>query len=159
MVGLLFGLTVSAFVNSSEKAMALVPVIFVVFWLFSGVAASLADKPILHEVAYLAPPNWGLAAAASSANLRSLEGCDVVQSPRRPTSGGPARVCDARWQTGPLTWALDMAALMLLGGAAYVIADWALARKEPLVALRRDNIARHLVERARRLTHKLFPER
>ena len=45
---------------------------------------------------------------------------------------------------------VDIAALVVLGGGAYIAADWALARKEPLEALRRDNIARHLRDRLAR---------
>ena len=66
------GLLLSTLVSSSEKAMALIPVVFVVQWLFSGAALDLQSKPVLRQVAMVTSANWGMAAAASSANEYEL---------------------------------------------------------------------------------------
>ena len=66
------GLVLSTLVSSSEKAMALIPVVFVVQWLFSGAALDLQSKPVLREVAMVTSANWGMAAAASSVNEYEL---------------------------------------------------------------------------------------
>jgi ABC-type multidrug transport system ATPase subunit len=71
------GLLLSTLVSSSEKAMALIPVVFVVQWLFSGAALDLQAKPVLREVAMTASANWGTAAAASTVNEFELSrSCD-----------------------------------------------------------------------------------
>lgn len=66
------GLLLSTLVSSSEKAMALVPVVFVVMWLFSGAALDLQGKPVMRDVAKLTAANWGMAASASSTDEHSL---------------------------------------------------------------------------------------
>lgn len=66
------GLFLSTLVSSSEKAMALVPVVFVVQWLFSGGALDLQAKPVMRDVAKLTAANWGMAAAASSVGEHEL---------------------------------------------------------------------------------------
>jgi hypothetical protein len=66
------GLLLSTVVSSSEKAMALVPVVFVVQWLFSGAALDLQAKPVMREVAMITSANWGTAAAASTVGEHQL---------------------------------------------------------------------------------------
>lgn len=136
-----FGLLISALVSTSEKAMALIPVVFVVSWLFSGIALGLGGKPVLSQAAYLAPANWGVSAAASTADLPSLENnvCGTAPTPSASasatTSSGPAAGsggCDVRWKRGTAIWLGDLISLAVLGGAFFLGADWALARKEPL---------------------------
>lgn len=134
------GLLISALVSSSEKAMALIPVVFVVAWLFSGIAVDLHAKPVLDEVAYLTTSNWGVSASASSVNLPQLE--DDACAPHAPSltsSQGEAPPgvaatlpCDARWKHGIGIWTIDLSALALLTLLFGLGADWALARKEPL---------------------------
>jgi len=143
---LLLGLLISAFVSTSEKAMAVIPVVFVVSWLFSGIALNLQTKPVIGQLAYLSTANWGVAAAASTVDLPNLEqdacasdqrdaaGSQPLQS--NPTTGTPASVpvanCDARWRHGVGIWALDLSFLLILGGILGLLAEWGLARKEPL---------------------------
>lgn len=133
IVCLMAGLLISALVNNSEKAMAFIPVVFIVLWLFSGTIAELSDKAVLRELAYLSPSNWGTAAIASTADLNSIEGCNAGADP----SG---RDCDTRWNTGVGTWTWNLLVLGALGAATYLATDWALARKEPLPHLRRAHI-------------------
>lgn len=113
LAAMALGLLISALVSSSEKAMALIAVIFIVQWLFSGAAVELRGKPVLQGVAYLTSANWGLAAAASTADLHELErrGCDGSRPAR---AGGPEPSCDWRWSSDVLPWFTDVVALVVL---------------------------------------------
>jgi ABC-type multidrug transport system ATPase subunit len=141
VVSLALGLLISSFVSSSEKAMALIPVVFVVSWLFSGVSVDLQRRAVMRDVAYVVPANWGVSALASTVDLPELAGCGqgaAGPTSSIPTSGVVATRCDANWAPGLEHWSLDVSVLLLLGAALMLAADWALARKEPTDALRRD---------------------
>ena len=60
------GLLLSTMVSSSEKAMALIPVVFVVQWLLCGAGLDLEAKPVMRDVGRLTAANWGVAASAST---------------------------------------------------------------------------------------------
>lgn len=157
------GLVLSTLVSSSEKAMALIPVVFVVQWLFSGAALDLQAKPVLREVAMVTSANWGMAAAASSVDEHQLSrSCSYVSDASNsssydddPYSSDPyaasgastedakeqARLdalptCDARWKSGIGPWLFSVLALLALSVAPIAAADRLLARKEPLEAQR-----------------------
>lgn len=123
------GLLLSSLVSSSEKAMALVSMMFVAQWLLSGVALDLAETPVIRPVSYLTSANWGMAAVASTADLATLEGgCGAGPSPSERSSPAPTvgvenagtqreateRPCDARWGRGPWRWLGDVVALVAL---------------------------------------------
>lgn len=139
LVSLLFGLFISAFVTSSEKALALIPVVFIVFWLFSGTVPDLAQRPVLNELGYAVPSNWGMAAGASTTDLLTAERCGE-EATVQPDVATPKKVCDERWTHSGWQWIFDLIVLVALGGVAFLGADWALARKEALPSLRRDHI-------------------
>lgn len=160
------GLVLSTLVSSSEKAMALIPVVFVVQWLFSGAALDLQSKPVLREVAMVTSANWGMAAAASTTNEYELsQSCSYLddkpigsstQAPGDPYAYDPSfepgvsgeergkeqarrdalPVCDGRWKSGIVPWTISILALLALIAAPIAAADRLLARKEPLDAQR-----------------------
>lgn len=135
------GLLVSALVSTSEKALALVPVIFIVQWLLSGMTIDLEQRPGLKHASYVASANWALAGAAASGDLLSLEAPLVVGS-ESPAPPAPDRARDARWEHRTSNWVLSAAALGLLSGASVGAASLALARKEPALSHRRVTFAR-----------------
>jgi hypothetical protein len=124
-----FGPLLSSLVSSSEKAMTLIPVVFVVQWLLSGMALDLADTPVMRPVSYVTSANWGMAAAASTADLSQLElACEHAPPTDAPEtasadaaaegSEGAAvedeRPCDARWQRGRWRWLGNVTALLVI---------------------------------------------
>jgi hypothetical protein len=133
------GLLISALVSNSEKAMALIAVVFILQWLFSGAAVNLQSKPVVQQAAYLAASNWGVAAAGSSVDLKRLEDNACTR-----TAGGPsgpsgsavgvqgAPPCDARWQHSFGTWATSILGLLILTAGELALAMAALARKDPI---------------------------
>ena len=109
------GLLRSALVRSSDQAVALVAVVFVAQWLFSGAAIDLHDKPVMPAIAYVTTSNWGLAAAASTSDLPALERCGPAAIEGRP--------CDERWVPGFGRWLTSLLALLWLTGA-FLTAAW-----------------------------------
>jgi len=131
------GLLMSTMVSSSEKAMALVPVVFIVMWLFSGQAVDLQQRPAMRTLGYLTSANWSMSLAASSSGLCAIEDEAIAaQSAALPAAPGaePAElVHDARWEHSGRQWLLGVAALVFLSGACFFGANWMLSRKEPFV--------------------------
>ncbi len=155
---LMLGLVISALVSTSEKAMASIPILFVVLWLFSGSISDLSTKPVLREASLLSPSSWGMAASASSADLLDLEQCGRPQattartdSAARSTSEQLELHCDARWSRGIVQWAFDLLMLLAIGAVGFLLADLALARKEPLPRMRRQHLAGSMAEKIRDL--------
>ncbi len=153
------GLLVSTLVSSSEKGMAVIPVIFVVMWLFSGAALDLQSKPVLREIAMLSSSNWGMAASASTVDEHQLShscsyldgrslsdtssdsGDSTGSTPQSEATEQARRdalpVCDARWRSSIPIWLLSIIALLVLTAVSIYGADRLLARSEPLEAQRR----------------------
>jgi len=127
------GLLISATVSSSEKAMALIPVVFIVMWLFSGMAVDLQSKPVMRILGYTTSANWSMSMAASSSSLYHIEddALSLQSPPPVVATGQPAIPRDARWNPGMGNWMVGTIALIVLAAAALAAADWVLARKEP----------------------------
>ena len=156
LVSLMLGLFISAFVSSSEKALALIPVVFVAFWLFSGTVSDLAGKPVLSQVAYISPSSWGMAAVASTADLPALEHCGgeyLSEYDSAPLSG--SSVCDARWGHNFVQWVFNLFMLLLLGVMMFLGIDWAMARKETIPSLRSEHLVRIGARNIQSLMRKL----
>lgn len=127
---LALGLLISSFVGTSEKAMALIAVVFVGEWLFSGAAVPLQDKPPLQAIGYVTSANWGMAAAASGAGLYGLEQRCERGQPAPTLSTEPPPVCDARWRQGNVGMATNLLALVVLIGCSGWATFALLRRKE-----------------------------
>lgn len=145
VVSLLIGLLISALVDSSEKALAMIPVVFVVLWILSGTVSDLADTPLISQLSYLSPSNWGAAAGASAVDLVSLEDCAGTATP----PGGAPPSCDARWDHSVLQYGFDLLVLGLLGVAAYLATDWALSRREVPPQMRTQHLVGEMLRRVR----------
>jgi ABC-type multidrug transport system ATPase subunit len=142
------GLLISALVATSEKAMALVPVIFITMWLFSGITLDLPAKPVMRELGYLTSSSWGVTSAASSVDVVGIEGnCRGAASSTRSGStssavlGGRAGAtvkppaCDERWQHDGFHWAFAVFMQLALTAGALGLASLALRKKEPIAGM------------------------
>lgn len=146
------GLLISALVATSEKAMALVPVIFITMWLFSGISLDLPRKPVMRETAYLTASSWGVAAASSSVRMHALDGtCDGpagASASSRASYGSGGRgsavasvgvaklpACDERWYHDGGHWLFASGMLVVLTAASLGLASIALRKKEPLAGM------------------------
>jgi hypothetical protein len=112
------GLLVSTIVSSSDKAMQAIVLVTMVQFVFSGGIISLAGKPILEQVAAIAPARWGMAALASTVRLNVLN----------PSTGSTT---DPLWNHTAGVWLLDMAMMLVLSAVYLLIAWWKLNRLSP----------------------------
>lgn len=96
------GLLISAVARKLEEAVTYVTVISIAQIALNGVISNLSGGGIggLHVIAWLLPTRWGLAAAASSADLRGIDPLFAFH--------------DALWRHSLLQWAQDLIALWLL---------------------------------------------
>jgi ABC-type multidrug transport system ATPase subunit len=124
------GLLISAFASNADKALTLLPVLLFVQFLLSGALFNINNTPGLEQLGYLTSAKWGYSAAASTANLETIEGGCGAQ--RLPVS--IAR-CDSSYTHGGGTWVGDMVALGLLfavptGGAVVAVRRLGRPRKD-----------------------------
>lgn len=64
------GLVLSAFLTSSEQAMPALVAMVMVQLVLSGSLVEIAGRPLLSQLAWLAPARWGYAAVASSVSIQ-----------------------------------------------------------------------------------------
>ncbi|MEQ8716001.1 MAG: ATP-binding cassette domain-containing protein [Acidimicrobiales bacterium] len=138
------GLAVSAAVNSTNTALALLPTIVVIQTLLgsAGVFPAGTDKPVLREMSYAASAQWGFSAGASTIELnelqafiglaRELRSIDVadplpsLEAIADPDTGEP------RWNHDPGTWLTSIAALGVIAASFAVVAGVLLRRFDPV---------------------------
>jgi hypothetical protein len=119
-----FGLLISALVSNPDKALTLLPVLFLFQTLLAGPLFDLAHQPVLGPLSYATNTRWGFWAVASTADLQSLPGgcTSAAPAPQAPTTGlfcengqrtgctrgsrtlwrlRPSRSCAWRWPAWP----------------------------------------------------------
>jgi ABC-type multidrug transport system ATPase subunit len=108
------GLLISAAMPKLEQAIAAATGVSIAQIALNGVASNLSANPAMNAVAMVLPSRWGLAATASSVNLRHIS---------------PAANPDPLWSHSLFHWASDLAMLGVLTGAYFALACWLLARR------------------------------
>ena len=117
------GMLISALAAKLEHAVALVTAISIVQIALNGVTSNLSKGSFISWLSRLFPDRWGLAAAASSVDLRGIDKAAVSQDPL--------------WTHSTGQWLTDMLALGLLTVAYFILAAWRLrARLRPESARR-----------------------
>jgi len=106
------GLLVSTIAAKLEHAVAMVTAISITQIALNGVTSNLSKGGPIAVLGELFPDRWGLAAAASSVDLRGIDGLRVNP--------------DALWRHTAGQWLTDMVALALLGTAFFALATWRL---------------------------------
>ena len=136
------GLLVSALVNSTNAAVALLPALLIGQLLImpQGVFKT-SNKPVLAQLAYVSSAGWGFAAAASTVKLNDLDQLNNLASAVSTTSLSqpinlPKAIAqskgDARWNHQPGAWLRAVAALIAITLASLALAAAALRRFDPL---------------------------
>lgn len=106
------GLLVSTVAAKLEHAVAMVTAISITQIALNGVTSNLSKFGPVAVLGGLFPDRWGLAAAASSINLRGID--------------GPRVNADALWDHGTSQWLTDVLMLAFLGAAYFLLASWRL---------------------------------
>ncbi len=107
------GLLISALSTKLEHAVAIVTATSIAQIALNGVTSDLSQTSAQSLLAGLLPDRWGLAATASSVDLRGIE------------HGNPALAGkDALWTHTAGQWGVDLAALGALSVVFFVVAVW-----------------------------------
>jgi ABC transport system ATP-binding/permease protein len=112
VVAMTLGLLVSTIAGKLEHAVAIVTGISITQIALNGVTSNLSKGGPVTVLSELFPDRWGLAAAASSVNLRGIDGPHVNP--------------DALWAHTDFQWLTDMTALGVLGTLFFALATWRL---------------------------------
>lgn len=112
------GLLVSTMAAKLEHAVALVTLTSIVQIALNGITSELSTTSPTAIFAALLPDRWGVAAAASSIDLRGINA-------HHPTQVGT----DALWQHSSGQWLWDLTALGVLSAVSFVLAVLRLRRR------------------------------
>ncbi|MDT3446181.1 protein kinase domain-containing protein [Pseudofrankia sp. BMG5.37] len=107
------GLLVSALIANADRGMPILVVVLLLQFLLCGLLIPLDGRPPLEQLAYLMPARWGFAMVAATTGYH--------QTPTDPE-------LDPLWTADAGTWALDLAALLLLT-TAVAWATWPVLRR------------------------------
>ncbi|CUU54049.1 ABC-type multidrug transport system, ATPase component [Parafrankia irregularis] len=125
------GLLVSAMIGNADRGMPILVVVLLLQLLLCGLIIPLDHRPPLEQLAYLMPARWGFAMLAATTGYR--------QTPSDPD-------IDALWTSDAGTWALDLAALLLLT-AAVAATIWPVLRRGSAPPRRRGSAPRRRLGR------------
>jgi ABC transport system ATP-binding/permease protein len=115
------GLLVSTLARKLEHAVAIITATSIAQIALNGITSDLSVNSVPSAIADLLPDRWGLAAAASSIDLRGIDA-------GHGTGIGP----DALWTHTSGQWFQDVAVLGLLSAGCFALAAWRLnARLRP----------------------------
>jgi ABC-type multidrug transport system ATPase subunit len=124
-------LLVSALVNTSDKAITLIPVLLVPQMVLAGLIFPLEDRPAMRVASSVVSSNWGFSLVASTIDLNQLNG----HGPGQTQSGGYPS--DSRWNHTPSRWLGNALMLVILTGAPTVGTYLALRRRDTVGAAAR----------------------
>jgi ABC-type multidrug transport system ATPase subunit len=129
------GLLISALASTADQATSALPIVlvFMLVLALGGVFPQIANKPVLKQLAYVAPTNWGFAGMASTSDLNDLQAVTAALEKRstvdvdKPTAIFGAfnlnSKGDALWRHQASTWLIDVGALLGLSLIA-LLAAW-----------------------------------
>ncbi|MGI9616496.1 MAG: ATP-binding cassette domain-containing protein [Acidimicrobiales bacterium] len=125
------GLALSGFVQDTNKAMAVLPIVLIPIVLFSGLLIPTADKVVLEQVSWLNPVQWGSSAAAVTTDVLEREGCNPTGFEAQlqlALLGRTISCSNPRWQTTPATQAINFGVAAVQLGMLVVVSFAATAR-------------------------------
>jgi hypothetical protein len=100
IVSAVVGLTLSSLARSTEQVLPMLVVAIMIAMVLAGGLIPVTGRLVLDQISWALPARWGFAAAASTIDLRNIEG------------GLPA---DKLWQHTAHYWLLDVGMLVVLG--------------------------------------------
>jgi len=146
------GLLISAIVRSSDRAMALLPVVLIAQVVVS-VPFFATRSAVLDPVGVVSSAQWTMAAAASTTDLNDIRSVDLAvtgagrsalvhgelpeDSRRAVAAAAEGR---ARWDHTGTVWIRDMGAALLLTVGALALAVIVLQRRDPVRSAGREKV-------------------
>ncbi len=137
------GLLVSSLVNSTNAAVALLPLLIVFqLLIMQGGAFDNERKPVLYQLSFVSSAGWDFAASASTIRLNDQQAVwNVARQVSTIDLNDPARIAavaqhpsrgNPRWNHQPGAWIRAIVALLVLTVAALAIAMAVLRRFDPI---------------------------
>jgi ABC-type multidrug transport system ATPase subunit len=105
------GLVISGFVQDSNKAMAALPIVLIPVILFSGLLIPTSGKPVLEQLSYVDPVQWGSSAAAVTSDVLAKEGCNptgLEAQLQQALLGRTISCTNSRWQVDASTQTVNL---------------------------------------------------
>jgi ABC-type multidrug transport system ATPase subunit len=126
------GLLISAQASDIPKALTAFPLALIPILMLSGLLVPTAGRPVIEEVTYLDPVQWGGSAAAVTIDLRQAEGCGDLPAVLPDADTTPEACQNSRWEREAGTQAVNFGmvavwAVALLIGSG-LVARWSLGR-------------------------------
>lgn len=166
------GLMFSALVSKADKALTLLPLVLVPQLILAYPNLKVQDKPVLNQLSYVAPTQWGYAAFASSIHFNQIiymKAASLDPTISRVTDADTAssaviKQVDSRtdlsllqrWNHQPQAWLTDIAAMLGLLVLEVTATGLILRRRDPEL-LRRGS--RRLRARRARIAKRSAPSR
>lgn len=104
LVTLLISLAISALIGNADQGMPVLVLMVMAQLVFSGGLFAVHDRPVLEQLAWLAPSRWAYAMAAATSELSKLD--------------PPKETPDPLWEHTASTWAFEV---LILGGMAAIL--------------------------------------
>jgi len=118
-------------VSNPDKALTILPVVLLAQFLLSGALFDVSANPVLKPVSYVTSARWGFAAAASTANMKTLpspSGCPEDNGSKIPPSAERPAACDAARDHSKGAWFGDLIWVLVLTLLPMILA-WVWVRR------------------------------
>jgi ABC-type multidrug transport system ATPase subunit len=164
------GLVISALVSKADKALTLLPLVLVPQLILAYPNLKVQDKPVLNQLSYVAPTQWGYAAFSSSIHFNQIIYMKAASlDPTIPriadadkASGDLIKQVDSRtdlkllprWDHEREAWFADIAAMLGLLVLEVITTGLILRRRDPELLRRR---SRRLRARRLRIAERSAP--
>ncbi|WP_018505482.1 ABC transporter permease, partial [Parafrankia discariae] len=123
LASMMIGLLVSTLADNADKIMPILVLVTMAQLVLSGGLVSLSGRPVMEQVAWIAPARWGFAALASTDDLNNVSKLGNEMLRTDPT--------DRRWEHSADTWLLDIVLGVGLASAALAVTSVLLRRIDP----------------------------
>jgi uncharacterized membrane protein YidH (DUF202 family) len=114
---MLIGLAISAAIKNADQGMPLLVLMVMAQLVFSGGLFAVNDRPVLEQLAWLAPSRWAYAMTAATAELSKLN--------------APNSTADPLWEHTGSVWFAALAILALMTVVLTGVIAYSLARLDP----------------------------
>jgi ABC-type multidrug transport system ATPase subunit len=114
---MLIGLAISALIKNADQGMPLLVLMVMAQLVFSGGLFAVNDRPVLEQLAWLAPSRWAYAMTAATSDLSRLD--------------RPGTASDPLWAHTSANWFQALVILAAMGVVLTVVIAYSLARLDP----------------------------
>jgi hypothetical protein len=115
VTSMLIGLLISALIDNADRGMPLLILVIMIQLTFCGGLFPVHDRPVLEQISWLVPAQWGFSMTAATADLSLL----AIELP------------DPSWSHDVSVWYGDFARLVTIAAVLYVAIYVVIKRSDP----------------------------